>query len=406
MGTINHGINLRLKVNKEQERLLNQNVGNARMIYNHMLNKQKLNYDENGRFFTYVELANMLPDMKKDPSYSFLKNSDATTLQCSVKDLSTAFKNFFESKNGSRKGEQMGFPKFKRRNKSRKSFRINNINSSIRVEKYSKPGSRWRIKLGKLGFFSVYNWQERLLLVNNVKKINNATIYKDSDSNWYVSLSVESESQANDITYENTLGIDLGLKDLAILSTGDKIDSLETIKKYEKKLAKLQRAQSRMVKFSNNWYKIGKRIGKVHFKIKMTRKNYLHQWSRVIVDHFDVITVETLQIKNIMKNHKLAKKTADQSWYKFKTFLRYKTEWAGKKLIEVSEWFPSSKTCSCCGTQVKLTLNIRSWKCPKCKSVHDRDINASKNLEKVSKYFVETSQIVTSKDDFLKLCFR
>jgi putative transposase len=263
----------------------------------------------------------------------------------------------------------------------------------------------WNIKLGKLGFFSVYNWRERLELVWNTKKINNATIYQDSDSNWYVSLSVESEIQTPDVKLTNPLGIDLGLKDLAIFSDDQVIASQNTIKKYSDKLARLQRKQAKMIKFSNNWYKINKRISKLHFKIKMTRKDFHHQLSRYIIDNYDVITMETLSSKDVMQNKRLAKKTADQSWYQLKTFIKYKAEWAGKKFIEVSKWFPSSKTCSNCGQQVQLTLNMRDWSCPNCHIIHNRDLNAAINLKLVSQYFIKHGVTLTTKEQFLNKCF-
>ena len=297
----------------------------------------------------------------------------------------------------------MRFLKFKSKKKARKSFRIANSNENIRIQ--NTISDRWQIKLGKLGFFSVYNWRERLGLVRNAKKINSVTIYQDSDSNWYFSLNVESEIQTPDVEMNETLGIDFGLKDLAILSDGQIVDSLQTTKKYTDKLARLQRKQAKMVKFSNNWYKIGKRINKLHFKIKQTRKDFHHKLSRYIIKYHDVITLETLSSKNVMQNAKLAKKTADQAWYKLKVFIKYKADWAGKKIIEVSQWFPSSKTCSCCGQQVKLDLSIREWKCPTCSTVHNRDLNAATNLKLVAEYFLQNRVEITTKEQFLNCCF-
>lgn len=401
--TINHGINLRLKVNRQQEQLLKQHIGASRWIFNNALAAQIDYYNSDQKFMSYTELANQLPRLKEDPNYSWLKDIDSTCLQQSLKDLRQAFSNFFQSRNGSRKGEKVGFPKFKSKKKSRKSFRIVNSNNSVRIQ--NTISNRWQLKLCKLGFFSVYNWRKRLALVWYAKKINSATIYQDSDSNWYVSLNVESEIQTPDVKLSETLGIDFGLKDLAILSDGQIVDSLETTKKYADKLARLQRKQAKMVKFSNNWYKIGKRINKLHFKIKQTRKDFHHKLSRYIVDYYDVIALESLSSKNIMQNSRLSKKTADQAWYMLKTFIKYKADWAGKKVIEVSQWFPSSKTCSCCGHQVKLDLSIRKWKCPNCSAVHDRDLNAATNLKSVAEYFVQNRIEITTKQQFLNCCF-
>jgi len=395
-----HGINLRLKVNKSQEQILEQHVGASRWAYNQGLAAQKYLYDQENKFYSYTELANQLPLLKRTTEYSWLKDIESTCLQQSLKDLRQAFSNFFQSKNGSRKGEPMGFPKFKSKKTARKSFRIVNVNNNIRIQNTIKD--RWQLKLSKLGFFSIYNWRERLLKVWNAKKINSATIYQDSDSNWYISLTVESEIQTPSIEYTNTLGIDLGLSSMAILSDGQVIDSQEIIKKYEDKLARLQRKHAKMIKFSNNWYRLKKRIGKLHFKIKMTRKDFLHKLSNYIIKYFDIITIETLSSKSVMQNKRLAKKTADQAWYKLKVFLKYKAEWFGKKVIEVSKWFPSSKMCSCCYQLVNLTLNIRNWTCPNCHTNHDRDFNAASNLNNISKYYLTNNIEITTNQQFLK----
>jgi len=193
---------------------------------------------------------------------------------------------------------------------------------------------------------------------------------------------------------------------LAIMSDGQTITSLDITKKYSDKLAKLQRKQAKMIKFSNNWMKINKKISKLHFKIKMARKDYHHKFSNYIIKWFDVITLETLSSKDVMSNKRLAKKTVDQAWFMLKTFIKYKADWCGKKIIEVSKWFPSSKTCSCCGQQVILNLNIRDWSCPNCQAIHNRDLNASLNLNKVSQYFLKHGVELTKKDEFLTYCFR
>jgi putative transposase len=137
----------------------------------------------------------------------------------------------------------------------------------------------------------------------------------------------------------------------------------------------------------------------------MTRKDFHHQLSRYIINNYDVITMETLSSKDVMQNKGMSKKTADQSWYMLKTFIKYKVEWAGKKIIEVSKWFPSSKTCSCCGQQVQLTLSMRDWSCPNCNSIHNRDLNAATNLKLVSEYFIKNGVALTTKEQFLNKCF-
>lgn len=374
---IHKGINLRLKVNKQQEQILLQHVGASRWIYNQALDSQINCYKENKCFQTRFELQSCLPEMKRDPNISWLREIDSTSLQQSLKDLSQAFKNFFDSKFGNRKGRTMQFPRFKSKKKAKKSFRLQNTNDSIRIQETLIDV--WQLKLNKLGFFSVYSWRERLALVYNCSKINSATVYQDSDQNWYVSLQVESEIQTCLPKEIRTTGIDLGISNPMMLADGRVASSL----KHTRKLAKLQRRLTKMKQGSNNWKKMKKRIGRLHFKIKSIRKNFHHQASSQLAKIFEVITVETLKSQNMMRNRRLAKSVADEAWFQFKTFLKYKLDWAGKVLLEASTWLPSSKTCSVCGQQVKLGLQHRSWKCPKCLSIHNRDQNAAINLDRI-----------------------
>lgn len=399
MKIINKAINLRLRVNNCQEELLKQHVGAARFIFNQGLHEQIEYYKRDKKFYDYGKMLSLVKYLSMKPENSWMKEINIECFEQSLKDLNDAFKNFFDSKNNKRKGRKIGFPKFKAKHRDRKSFRIiNNI-------KFTREGKKPRIKLGLLGNFGIFNWRKILRRFKGCIKINSVTIYQDSDSNWYASLLVESENQAPEVELKNTLGIDLGMKDLAILSNGIKIDSAEITKKYEKKLAKLQRRQSRMVRYSNNWYKMKEKIGKLHFKIKKSRQTYLHQISKYIIDNFDVISLENLSIQGLMKNRRLSKKIADQSWYKLKTYIKYKADWNNKKVIQVSKWFPSTKTCSCCGYQKDLKLSDRTWTCPDCNATHDRDLNAAQNLRLVGEYFLGSGFEIKNKNDFLNHCF-
>jgi len=177
------------------------------------------------------------------------------------------------------------------------------------------------------------------------------------------------------------VGIDLGITHFAITSDGTKHGNPKHYRKHEKKLAKYQKRLAKKQKGSNNRNKARKRVAKVHQKITRCREDFLHKLSRKLVDENQVIVVENLAVKNLVRNHKLAKSIADLGWGQFCTMLKYKAEWSGKIYIEVDRFFPSSKTCNhCLHRTSEMPLDIRSWQCPKCGTLHDRDINAAKNI--------------------------
>ena len=401
---IRKGIELRLKVNKEQEKLLLRSTGACRFVYNKLLEEQIDNYNDFEKFLTFFEMCELLKILKED--HPWLEEAESTSLRWTAKNLSQALRNFFQSKNGTRKGRKMGFPKFKSVKTSRRSMTIAFNNNSIRVESF---GNVDRIKLNKLGYFSVYNWKKRLKLLDDCK-IKNATIYQASDGNWYVSVCVECDNQVPLPNFNRPLGIDLGAKTFVTASTGDKIDALEPLQKDLEKLKRLQRVFSRKLEFakkrprdangrivfSNNMLKLKKRIGKLHRKIVNKRKNFNHQFSKKIVEYFDVIVMEDLDIQGMLKTlpKYLRRQIQDMAWYQLLTFVKYKCEWYGKKFIQVSRWFPSSKTCSNCGQRVDPE-DHRRWRCPTCKVEQDRDINAAKVLERVARYYMATGKIVT-----------
>jgi len=402
---IHKGINLRLKVNKKQEQMLLEHCGATRFIYNSALEYCKMYYEEHKKIPSYTHLAKKLSQIKRHPDYTWLYAIDSTALQGSLRNLNQAFQNFFSSRNGTRKGQRIGLPKFKSRKNARMSFRIQNYNNgtSIRIEQMSN-GVR-KLRLNKLGYFYVYSWRKRLALVDDCNRILSATIYRDSDHRWYVSLTVEYESQVCLPDTIRTTGVDLGISNSIVLADGRVTDSPKPLEKYANKLARLQRRWARMRKDSKNWNKMKRRIGRLYFKIKCVRKNFHHQVTSYLVKNYDVITIESLGIKRMTskkrRNRNLARKILDEGWFQFKTFLRYKCEWYGKILLEAEKDLPSSKTCSKCGQLVKLNLLMRKWKCPTCATIHNRDHNAALNLNRISTIFVETGKEPTSRVEFL-----
>lgn len=396
-------IKIRLKLTKDEIRFCNQNAGAVRWIYNQALAAQKEYYNSqdgllNKKFIPTVQLSARIVEAKKNPHFSWLKDSDATSLQYALKNLNSAFTNYFKSKNGLRKGRKICFPKFKSKTNSKQSFTISN-NNTIKV-------SDNLIKLSKLGWVRV--WSGNKCLKKIIGLIVSATIYKDSDGNWYASVLCQKFKHrkvfAPAPTQDNVGGLDLGIKTTAITNTGVEFNIPTAIIKLEKKIAKLQRSLHRKQLKSKNREKARAKLSNCHFRIKKLRENFYHQLSALIATNVDILTIETLNIQGMMKNRKLSKSIATQGWYQFVTFLKYKFEKSGKILIQVDKWFPSSKLCSCCKWEFSnLNLSIREWECPNCNTKHDRDINAAANLNNISRWFKETGEIITTKAEYLAI---
>jgi len=343
-----------------------------------------------------------------------LHNIDSTALQESLRHLDRAFVNFFSSISGERKGRHIDFPRFKSLHKTLRYMSIINTNKSIRVQQVDE---HYELKLNTLGYFRIYSWSSELKKVYDAERILSARIYQDSNQHWYVSLTVECEIQTEQPVEIRTTGIDLGLKTTVVLADGRVEDALKPTEKFSIKLKLLQRRAAHKYELckkrnlrdernqliiSNKLIKLYKRIGKLHFKIKCIRKDFNHKVSRYIVDNFEIITMEDLQIQQMCKNNSdLARKILDVAWFQLRTFIQYKCEWAGKTFLLASKWLPSSKTCSNCGQLVDLKLSMREWRCPTCNSIHDRDVNAAINLDRISRVYHETKVKITSRDSFL-----
>lgn len=357
----------RLYPNKEQQEYFAKTFGSVRFIYNQMLanrielyEKYKHNKEELKK-----HKPNTYTSYKKE--FEWLKEIDNLALANAQMDLNSAYKKFFK--------EGSGFPKFKSKHKSKRSYKTNNQGGNIRIE-----GNK--IKLPKIGFVKIKHHR------NFDGLIKSCTVSQTPSGKYYISILVEQEDYEW-IPAKNKIGIDLGLSDFAITTnddgTSEKYENPRWLRKSEKKLIKAQRALSRKKKGSKNRERARLVLAKKHEKIANQRKDFLHKLSHKITNENQVIVIETLRSSNMLKNRKLSKSIADVSWYEFSRQLQYKSNWLGRTLIKADQWFASSQICSECGCRgEKLSLDIREWKCKECDFVHDRDINASKNLLKLA----------------------
>ncbi|WP_252178128.1 transposase [Endozoicomonas sp. 4G] len=340
----------------EQAQLLAQSFGCARFAYNNTLRFRTDAYYKDGTSISHAQAEKRLVTLKAE--YPFLTDVSSVILQQTLRDQQEAFRNFWDGR--------AKYPKFKKRH-SRQSIRLTKAAFRYKEGKLFIAKSKEPLNI---------RWSRPL-----ASEPSSITIIKDRAGRYFVSMLCEFEAKPMP-TINKTVGIDLGLNDLFITSDGEKSGNPRHTKRYEQKLAYLQRQMSKKQKGSSNRAKAKLKVARLHAKIADCRMDATHQASRKLINENQVVCVESLNVKGMIKNPKLTKHIADANWGVFVRQLKYKAYWAGRDLVKIDRFFPSSKRCSSCGfIHESLPLSIRDWECPECKTHHDRDINAAKNIK-------------------------
>jgi putative transposase len=348
--------------NPEQQALLRRTFGCVRLVWNKTLAERRVRYATEGKSTSYAETDRTLTEWKKADELAFLNEVSAVPLQQVLRHQHAAFTNFY--------ADRAGYPRFKSR-------------SARQAAHFTRAGFRMRdgeLFLAKtstpLRFVSSFPGSNPVELNPTM-----VVVSLEQDGRWYVTFAVETADPAPLAPAGRVVGLDLGLKDLVVTSDGERIANPKHLERKAKNLARYQRRMSRCRPGSKNRAKAGRKVAAAHREVRDARSDQLHKVTTRLVREHDVIVIEDLAPANMVKNRHLAKSIHDASWGEFRRQLEYKARWAGRRLIVIDRFYPSSKICSGCGYLLtELSLSTRAWTCPACRTRHDRDHNAAKNI--------------------------
>jgi putative transposase len=363
-------IKIRLYLNQEQVNYVNNLLGTSRFIYNNLLAYRIEKYDKDKRSVSFGELGKKLVELKSE--HEWIKNSHSKVLQQSMINLDVAYKSFYKNGNG--------FPKFKSKKDNKQSCRFPS-DAIGRIK-----GNRINIVKQLKDIHFKCSTKDEIFLNYNQKLIKSATLAKTKSNCYYLSILIEDNRTKQLPKTDNIIGLDLGIKDFIITSEGEVFENIKIRRNNQKKLVRLNRQLSKKTNGSKNKNKARIRLAKFHEKLNNKKENYLHLITNRLLNENQVIVIEDLNVKGMLKNHCLAKSIQELSLNRFKNILVYKCHWYGRDLVEIDRYYPSSKLCNYCGYKNdELTLKDREWVCPECKTHHDRDINAAINIGKEGK---------------------
>lgn len=357
----------RLYPTKAQATKINQNIGCARLVYNLMLDAKTKHYEATKKTL-YITPASFKADK------TFLKDVDSLALANAQLNLEQAYRNFFNNP------EHFGFPQFKSKKHSRLSYKTNNQKTKSKDSKCTIFFDGNRLKLPKVGYVKIIKHRQ------HEGEIKSVVVSHERSGEYYASVLCEVKEPEKLPETDKHVGIDLGLHDFIVCSDGKRVEAPKHFRKAEEKLAKLQCAFAKTVKDSKNHEKLRIKVAKCHQKIKNQRKDFLQKLSTKLINENQVISLEDLFVKGMETNHCIAKSVADASFSMFVSMLEYKAKWYGRTIVKIDRFYPSTQICSGCGFQNKNIrgmkgLKVREWICTQCGEVHDRDLNASMNID-------------------------
>jgi putative transposase len=352
-----------------QKQQLARTFGCARFVYNRMLDARTKAWQQDRKSLNYHATASLLTQLKKQTETLFLNEVSSVVLQQSLRNLDTAFRNFFANR--------AKYPAFKSR-KTAQSVRYAKNAFTLKGDKLTLARQNESLKI---------SWSR---LLPKDAQIQSLTISKDAAERYFVSILVETNVKPLK-KVKATVGIDVGLKDLATFSNGEKLPNPKFLQRQERRLKIRQRRLSRKVKGSHKRSKARLEMARMHAKVTDTRRDYLHQFTTKTIRENQAVFVEGLSVANLLKNHCLAKAILNAAWGEMFRQLEYKAGWCGRQYVELDRFFPSSKLCSECGhLLIKLPLSVREWDCPSCSAHHDRDFNAAINIRNAGEYLLST----------------